>query len=133
MNKRDYKKILIQQVHTSAKYREWYRDNRDDYVKLLKEKFGVESSKALDIDSLIALVDYLNYKSEEIVTRDNTQITPKQREKLLEVWEAYARDESEASLMRWIHKIEGVYYMNIGVVPRAVASKVISILLRSIK
>jgi len=133
MNKRDYKKILIQQIHLSKKYREFFKDNREDYVDLLKNNFNVESSTDLDIDSLIALLDFLNYRSDEIKSKNNTKITPKQKEKLLELWETYAKDTSEIALMKFIFTVSKKRFISVNALDKALASKVIAILLKSLK
>jgi len=133
MNKRDYKKLLIQQVHLSRKYREYYKNNKEDYKELLKRSFNVESSTKLDIDSLISLVDFLNYKTEDIVTKNNVKITAMQKVKLLELWETYAKDTSEVALMRFVYAVSKKRFISIGAMDKALASKVIAILIKSLK
>ncbi len=133
MNKRDYKKILIQQVHLSRKYREYYKNNRDDYKELLKRSFSVESSTKLDIDSLIALVDFLNYKTDEIESKNNVRITEAQKAKLLELWELYAKDTSEVALMKFIFTVSKKRFISVNSLDKSLASKVIAILLKSLK
>jgi len=133
MNRREYKKVLIQQIHLSKKYREFFKDNKEDYVNLLRDNFNVESSTKLDIDSLIDLVDFLNYKTDEIMHKNNTKITLMQKQKLFELWETYARDTSEVALMRFVYKVANERYIGVSAMAKSVASKVIAILIKSIK
>jgi len=133
VNKRDYKKILIQQVKMSKKWRAFYKDNREDYVALLQEKFNVESSTKLDIDALISLVDFMNYKTDEIESRNNTKITLKQKEKLLELWHGYAKDTSEVALMKFIFTVTKQRFVSVNTLSKTLTSKVIAILIRSTK
>lgn len=133
MNKRDYKKILIQQVHVSRKYRAFYKENKEAYRDLLKRSFQVESSTALDIDSLIALVDFLNYKTEEITPKNNIKMTEKQRELLEELWLLYATDTSDIALLRWVYKVTKKVYISIENIEKEVATKAIYILKKSLK
>ena len=133
MNKRDYKKLLIQQVHLSRKYREHYKNNKEDYRDLLQRSFNEQSSTKLDIDSLISLVDFLNYKTEEIQTKNNTKITEMQKVKLLELWHTYAKETSEVALMKFIFTVSKRRFVSVNTLDKTLASKVIAILIKSIK
>jgi len=132
MTKKAYRKILIQQVHLSGKYRAFYKDNKEEYVALLKKSFNVNSSTKLSIDSLVALVDFLNYKTEEIVCENNVKITQAQKEKLLELWDTYARDSSEVALMKFIFTVSNERFISVNALSKTLTSKVIAILIRSI-
>lgn len=133
MNKREYKKILVQQVHLSKKYRQFYKNNKDTYKELLSREFNVTSSTQLDIDSLISLLDFLNYKTEEIVSKNNTKITQAQKDKLEELWETYAHNTSKQALMKFIYTVSKKRYISINIIEKTLASKVIAILVKSIK
>jgi hypothetical protein len=58
----DGKASLIKAVHCSARYRFFYRDDRQEWEKLLTESYGVKSSKDLGVMQLRDLLDYCNLK-----------------------------------------------------------------------
>ncbi len=59
---RYFKAYLIKRVHTSKLYTDIYSKDRELYEDMLKNSFGVKSSKYLSIEELIRLVDFLNGK-----------------------------------------------------------------------
>jgi hypothetical protein len=80
-----YKKNLIQQVHLSKMYQNHYKHNKEDYQHLLFQHFKVISSKDLDIENLIKLVDYLNGKC-DIKNVTPNSATTSQLNKLKLLW-----------------------------------------------
>ena len=58
----DRKKQMVKAVHCSALYNQVYRHEKDAYQDLLREHYGVESSKDLEIPQLANLLDYLNQR-----------------------------------------------------------------------
>lgn len=54
------KKSYIKAVHSSVLWREFYRDDRPAYEKMLKDAYGKTSSKDLSFAQLGDLLDYLN-------------------------------------------------------------------------
>jgi len=56
------KHALVKAVHCSILWREFYREDRDVYEKMLLEHYGVRSSKDMDIPQLLDLLNYLNNK-----------------------------------------------------------------------
>ena len=102
---RAYQKSLIKQVHISSRYQNYYKENKDEYQDLLKDHFGVSSSKELSVSDLILLVDYLNFKSSELPSvpppRD---ITKKQYEYMYGLWQSEARDKSDTALLNFVKR-----------------------------
>lgn len=96
---------LIKQVHTSIRYQNYYRNEREEYVKMLKGAFGKDSSVALSVSELIMLVDYLNMKRDTLPTFTPKQSTSAQVWKIMQLWEAKARDKSDAALLSFCKRI----------------------------
>lgn len=98
------RKKLIAAVHLSQRYTQYYKENKEEYIKLLQENFNVESSKKLSIDQLIALLDYLNFKTDKIKTKKQTKATPAQIATIRKLWKQYARDKSDRALIHFLSK-----------------------------
>lgn len=96
---------LIKQVHTSIRYQNYYRNEREEYVEMLNGAFGKTSSVALSVSELIALVDYLNMRRESLPTFTPKQSTSAQVWKIMQLWEAKARDKSDAALLSFCKRI----------------------------
>ncbi len=96
---------LIKQVHTSIRYQNYYRHERDEYVEMLTGAFGKDSSVALSVSELIILVNYLNMKRESLPTFTPKQSTPAQVWKIMQTWEAKARDKSDTALLSFCKRI----------------------------
>lgn len=96
---------LIKQVHTSIRYQNYYRNEREEYVEMLEASFGKNSSVALSVSELIMLVDYLNMKRHELPTFTPKQSTPAQVWKIMQIWEAKARDKSDTALLSFCKRI----------------------------
>lgn len=99
------KTSLIKQVHTSQRYRNYYRDNRDEYEALLQNSFGKKSSKALSVGELIMLVDYLNMKRSSLPEFEQAKASAPQLYKIEQLWSAKARDKSTAALLGFVERI----------------------------
>ncbi|MDD3770492.1 MAG: DUF1018 domain-containing protein [Sulfuricurvum sp.] len=97
--------VLVKQVHTSIRYQNYYRDNRDEYVKMMEDAFGKKSSLELSVSELIMLVDYLNMRRESLPTFVPKQSTPAQIWKIMQTWEAKARDKSDTALLNFCKRI----------------------------
>jgi len=102
---KELKKSLIVAVHLSQRYKNYYKDNKDEYIELLQKHFGVKSSKDLSISELIELKEYLNFKRESLSTKE--LITKPQLKLIRELWEKKARDKSERALIWFLKKFEG--------------------------
>jgi hypothetical protein len=96
---------LVKQVHTSIRYQNYYRDNRDEYVKMMEDAFGKNSSVALSVSELIILVDYLNLRRDTLPSFAPRQSTPAQIWKIMQTWEAKARDKSDTALLNFCKRI----------------------------
>lgn len=96
---------LIKQVHTSIRYQNYYRNEREEYVEMLKGAFGKDSSVALSVSELIMLVDYLNMKRDTLPTFTPKQSTSAQVWKIMQLWEAKARDKSDTALLSFCKRI----------------------------
>lgn len=96
---------LIKQVHTSIRYQNYYRNEREQYIEMLIGAFGKKSSVALSVSELIILVDYLNMRRESLPTFTPKQSTPAQVWKIMQLWEAKARDKSDTALLSFCKRI----------------------------
>lgn len=96
---------LVKQVHTSIRYQNYYRNEREEYVEMLEGAFGKDSSIALSVSELIMLVDYLNMKRDTLPTFTPKQSSPEQVWKIMQLWEAKARDKSDAALLSFYKRI----------------------------
>lgn len=130
-----FRKSLIVAVHTSIKYKQFFRDNKEDYKVKLLLHFGVESSKDLSIEQLIALVDWLNHKAPELATiKDRRkEATQSQMIVIRRMWEVYANDQSDNALRNFIYKITKKRYLNLDMIARADATKCILALKNTLK
>lgn len=124
---KSYKKSLIQQVHISPKYKEYYRENREDYLDKLLEHFGVKSSTEMSIKQLVALVKWLNYELPDLpIIRDRSRdATAAQLGLMRELWQHYARDTSEEALRGFVKRITKKLYLHLESVSKADATKCI--------
>lgn len=120
-----YKRALIQAVHLSKKYRSWFKDHRDEYEDAMRTAFGKKSSTHLSIDELVIWLDWLNEVIDDLPEHNPSKITQRQTQMLNDLWSQYAIDKSEASLLRFVAKIVGRLYLNIGAVQKSEATKCI--------
>lgn len=102
---KDAHAALIKQVHTSIRYQNYYRNEREEYVKMIEDSFGKKSSRDLSVSELIILVDYLNMRRESLPTFTPKQSTSAQVWKIMQLWEAKARDKSDAALLSFCKRI----------------------------
>ena len=130
-----YKKSLIQQVHVSPKYQEYYKENKEDYRAKLDEHFGESSSKDLNIEQLLVLVKWLNYDLPDLpIIKDRSKdATEAQIRLIYALWETYARDTSETALRAFIAKITKNTYLHLDRLSKADATKCILALKSTLK
>jgi len=130
-----FKADLIKQVHISKKYQSFFRDNKEEYQDKLFAHFGVRSSKDLNIEQLIALVDYLNYKTPELATiKDRSKdATERQLTVIRELGQVYATDKSEEATRNFIYRITKNRYLNLKSISKADATKCILALKKTLK
>lgn len=102
---RAYQKSLIQQVHISNRYQNYYKENKEEYIELLQAHFGVDSSKKLSVSELLLLVAYLNFKRDDLPARAKSgESTQKQREYIKGIWQDKARDKSDEALLSFVKR-----------------------------
>jgi len=65
---------LIKAIHCSQMWRQFFRDDRAAYERMLLDAYGVESSRQMSVYQLIDLLKYLNYeqKSPSMLRRPAT-------------------------------------------------------------
>lgn len=98
-------KSLITQVHTSPRYKNYYKDNRKAYEEMLFNAFGKRSSKALHVTELIKLVSYLNMQEGVLPVFVHKYCTPSQAWKITALWQEKARDKSEHAMLSFCRRI----------------------------
>lgn len=132
---KSYKKSLIQQVHLSAKYQAYYKENKEDYRAKLEEHFSERSSKDLNIAQLLVLLKWLNYDLPDMpVIKDRSkEATEAQISLIHSLWEAYAKDTSQSALRAFIAKITKNTYLHIDRLSKADATKCILALKNTLK
>lgn len=121
------KRKLIMKVHTSKLYREVYSHDRALYEEMLQNHFGTTSSKKLDIDQLIVLVDFLNQKRDMLprMVKSDTGASAAQLHAIKELWGSVARDKSDTALRNFIHRITKNLYLHLENISRKDAQAVI--------
>lgn len=72
---------------------------------MLETAFGKTSSVALNISELKLFVDWLNMKPVELPTFVPKSATPSQIWKIMQLWEAKARDKSDTALLAFAKRI----------------------------
>ena len=97
-----YRKTLIRQVHTSARYVNYYRDRPPAYRAMLLKHFGRSSSADLSLTRLVQLRDYMHL---DAALPEIEHATPRQIYKITQLWEAKARDTSESAMLRFASRI----------------------------
>ena len=105
VKERSYHKALIKTLHISARYQNHYKENKDEYIELLQEHFGVNSSKEMSVSELLILVDYFNFKRDDLPEKASLKdITKKQYEYIKGLWEEKARDKSDEALLSFVKR-----------------------------
>jgi len=96
---------LIKGIHLSQRYQNYYRHNREEYVEMLETAFGKKSSVSLSVSELMVLVDYMNMKPVTLPTYAPKRATPSQVWKIMQMWDAKARDKSDTALLQFAKRI----------------------------
>ncbi|RLC89877.1 MAG: hypothetical protein DRI37_02910 [Chloroflexi bacterium] len=130
-----YKKSLIQQVHVSQKYQEYYKENKEDYRSKLQEHFGESSSKDMNIEQLLVLEKWLNYDLPDLpIIKDRSKdATEAQITLIHQLWDRYAKDTSQKALRAFIAKITKNTYLHLDKLSKADATKCILALKNTLK
>jgi len=124
-----YHKSLVRSIHLSRRYKEYYKDNKDEYKELLQEHFKVDSSKELSIDQLILFVDYMNFKRASLPSQANKLCSEAQISKMKELWFSFARTPTEEKLLSFVNRQTSKDYSSLELVTKAEAQKIIPTLI----
>jgi len=129
-----YYKSLIKALHLSRRYKEYFKDEKDEYVELLQESFGVNSSTKLSINQLILFVDYMNFKDVVLPTytkRDGefgATCTKPQLEMMRGLWNSFATTKTEEALLKFANRQAKKSYTKLHMVTLREAQKIIPVL-----
>lgn len=123
-----YRSALVQAVHLSKKYREYFKDNREEYEEALFKAFGVRSSKELSISDLEVFTDWLNYRIDALPEFVPEKITDNQLKMLRKLWSEYANDKTDEALLKFVHRITKQLYLKLDLVKKGEATKCITAL-----
>jgi len=127
----NFHKSLVRSIHLSRKYKEFYRDNKEEYVELLQEHFGVTSSKELSIDQLISFVDFMNFKRHSLPkyeSRADEPCTHAQLSTMRGLWSDFARTKTDEKLLAFVNRNRRTEYAEMRLVSKIDAQKIIPIL-----
>lgn len=122
----NFHKSLIKGLHISRRYAEYYKHNKDEYIELLQEHFNVDSSKDLGIDQLIILVDYMNFKIDELP--HFYSCTKAQLTKMITLWNSFADTKTDAALLEFVNKQTKKQYKKLFMLTKSEAQKIIPVL-----
>jgi len=130
MNRTQYRVMLIKQIHVSHRYRDYFIYQREEYEELLHEHFGVTSSKHLNIDQLVMLCDWMNFRIDILPVQKKKAdlVTPAQLTTIRGMWSQYAKDTSDEALLKFVKKIIGEQYLHIKSLKLEEAQKIIPVL-----
>ena len=102
---RRYKKALIRSIHCSDMYKNIYANDRDLYETMLKNRFGVTSSKELSIEELISLDRFVNKKDGLQIVPKKIYATKNQIAFIKSVWGANSKEKTLSSLLKIVSKV----------------------------
>ena len=123
-----FHKSLVRAIHLSRRYKEYFKDERDEYLELLQEHFGVDSSTELSIEQLIVFVDYMNFKDVTLPTfraKDNIHCTQAQLSMMRGLWKDRAREPTDENLLKFIYRQEKKRYLHLHMLSKIEAQKII--------
>ncbi|DAB30558.1 MAG TPA: hypothetical protein CFH84_03435, partial [Sulfurimonas sp. UBA12504] len=119
---------LIKQLHISKRYKEYYKEKKDEYVEMLEMHFGVYSSKELSIDQLMVLVDYLNFKRDALPEYKAEICTKAQLSTMRGLWNSFASTPTDEALVKFVNRNRGKNYEELHMTSKSDAQKVIPVL-----
>ncbi|WP_294962287.1 phage protein GemA/Gp16 family protein [Sulfurimonas sp.] len=128
-----YHKSLIKALHISRRYKEYFKDNKDEYTELLQESFGVNSSKELTINQLILFVDYMNFKDVKLPTYEKRSdefgatCTKPQLEMMKGLWNGFATNKTDEALLKFANRQAGKTYLHLHMLSKQEAQKIIPV------
>ena len=97
-----YKNSLLRAIHTSKLYTSVYAKDRVVYEEMLKNSFGVKSSKDLGIDELKRLVAFLDGRVHSI---QKEYLTTNQKSYIVVMWAKKSLFKDEKSLLMFAKRI----------------------------
>jgi len=119
---------LIKALHISRRYKEFYRENREEYLELLWEHFKVESSKELSIDQLMLFVDWMNFKEAELPQYQERICTKAQLATMRGLWKSFATTKTDEALLKFVNRQTKKSYTKLHMVSLREAQKIIPVL-----
>lgn len=127
----NFHKSLIRSIHLSKRYREYYKEDKEEYKELLKIHFGVESSKKLSIDQLIIFINFMNFKRDSLPkfrTGTDEPCTQAQLSTMRGIWSEVARVKTDETLLAFINRNRRTTYKELHLVTKFDAQKIIPVL-----
>ena len=129
-----YRKSLLMAVHVSPKWRQYYKDDREAYEAALHRAFGVRSAANLTLTALDTWVQWLTGRIDTLPEYQPERITEPQIRKIREQWQAYARDQSDIALLRFVRRVSGgEIYLQVEQLSKQAATKTILALSKNLK
>lgn len=119
---------LIKALHISRRYKEFYSQNREEYLELLQEHFKVESSKELSIDQLMIFVDWMNFKEVELPQYQERICTKAQLATMRGLWNSFATIKTDEALLRFANRQTKKSYTKLHMISLREAQKIIPVL-----
>lgn len=113
---------LTRWIHTSKKWVEYYRHDRDAYEEVLYAAFGVRSSMGLTIGQKSQLLDFLNGKK-DLPKRDSA--TTKQMYRISQQWDLKARSKETEAKLAFCARIAGHPVLSLSDLTKSDAQKVL--------
>ena len=120
-----FKKRLIQKIHLSKKYKDFYKENKDIYYGLIKDHFGVDSSTEMNIEQLVVFCDWLNDRVKELPKVMLNSASDAQVSLITKLWGEKARDKSDKALRAFIYRLTKNNYLRIQSISKKDASVII--------
>ncbi|MCX6076413.1 MAG: DUF1018 domain-containing protein [Campylobacterales bacterium] len=119
---------LIKQLHISKRYKEYYKENKEEYQELLQRHFGMNSSKELSIDQLIVFADYMNFKRDTLPEYKAEICTKAQLSTMRGLWNSFASTPTDEALLKFVNRNRGKEYTELHMISKSDAQKVIPVL-----
>ncbi len=123
-----YRKNLLTKIHLSERYVGFYRHNKDEWKELLIKHFGVDSSADLDIENLLNLLDFCNFKKGCLPTYKDECATSAQVKYMRDLWKNYARDKSDEAFLNFLQKRFKISVIKLDLIPLKDAGRIIAVL-----
>lgn len=119
---------LIKQLHISKRYKEYYKENKEEYQELLQRHFGMRSSKELSIDQLIVFADYMNFKRGALPEYKAEICTKAQLSTMRGLWNSFASNPNDEALLAFVNRQTRKSYTELHMTTLIEAQKIIPVL-----